>query len=61
MKKFTLILLAGLMLVMNSCGTYTGNGTLTSVQVQAQPLVLALVPSLARVRVLLLVQLLVLL
>ena len=28
MKKFTLILLAGLMLVMNSCGTYTGNGTL---------------------------------
>lgn len=28
MKKITLVILSALMLVMNSCGTYTGNGTL---------------------------------
>ena len=28
MKKVTLVLMAALMLIMNSCGTYTGNGTL---------------------------------
>ena len=28
MKKITIVLMAALMLVMNSCGSYTGNGTL---------------------------------
>jgi len=28
MKKFTLVILSALMLIMNSCGSYTGNGTL---------------------------------